>query len=600
MTYLEAELPDNYRPATSDDVPEGRACGNCAFFDESDVAPDGRARCSQWGEYVDGGSYCDAWQAVAQANDDDEEEQRRRRRNYSAAPEKLVYFSADVTAADTARRTIVGTVAPYNAVGNTSLGPVMFAPGSITAGDNVKLLLEHDGRRPIGKATGFVDGPQRLVGSFRVSQTSAGTDALVEASDGLRDGLSVGAAILESTIDERGTMVVTAAELIEVSLVTAPAFSEALVSQVAASATAEEPATPAPTEQDQPMSETTEVAAAEVVAAEPVVEAARPSMPYITAQPRDVAGITAGGILRHQLLATQGNQDSSDVLRHVTAAVEKQGTVRDAGIVPVRYLREIIALVDQVRPFVNSIDRQPLPDAGMSFKIPKVTTSVTVDEQTSEFDELDSTQGQIEDITVDVKTFGGVQDVSMQLIDRSDPSYFDELLRQLARSYAHTTDKFAYDAVKGTNSSPGSGLYGATVQGIADSYGVMRFTPNVLHVAPGGNSGSAWLDYLAAVDLSDRPLFAAAAPQNAAGLISQGSTAGTVAGLNLVVNPNIGTDEAARIFPSAFATFYESAGAPVRVEVVQPDTWSMRVSVGGYVAIANKFPTASRTLSVTS
>ena len=26
------DLPDNYRPATSDDVPEGRACGNCIFF----------------------------------------------------------------------------------------------------------------------------------------------------------------------------------------------------------------------------------------------------------------------------------------------------------------------------------------------------------------------------------------------------------------------------------------------------------------------------------------------------------------------------------------------------------------------------------------
>jgi len=56
------QLPDAYRPATGGDVPEGRACGNCAFFDETDVAPDGRARCMQWGEYVDGGYYCDAWE----------------------------------------------------------------------------------------------------------------------------------------------------------------------------------------------------------------------------------------------------------------------------------------------------------------------------------------------------------------------------------------------------------------------------------------------------------------------------------------------------------------------------------------------------------
>lgn len=56
------DLPENYRPATSEDVPEGRACGNCMFFNESDVAPDGRARCEKWEEYVDGGFYCNAWE----------------------------------------------------------------------------------------------------------------------------------------------------------------------------------------------------------------------------------------------------------------------------------------------------------------------------------------------------------------------------------------------------------------------------------------------------------------------------------------------------------------------------------------------------------
>jgi len=58
----ERALPDNYRPATADTVPEGRACGNCLFFNEDDVAPDGRARCTRWNEYVDGGFYCNAWE----------------------------------------------------------------------------------------------------------------------------------------------------------------------------------------------------------------------------------------------------------------------------------------------------------------------------------------------------------------------------------------------------------------------------------------------------------------------------------------------------------------------------------------------------------
>ena len=515
----------------------------------------------------------------------------------------IVYFSADVTASDPQRRTIVGTVAPYGATGQTSIGPVRFSPGSIRTSDNVKLLLEHDGRRPIGRATGFVDGPERLVGSFRVSQTSAGTDALVEASDGLRDGLSVGASILESSIADDGTMIVTAAELIEVSLVTQPAFADALVSQVAASQPDPEPT---PSEEDESMeNETTEVeAAAEVVASQPVVEAARPSTPYITAQPRDVRGITAGAMLWHQIKATvNGDQDSADVVRHVNASIAEQSTTRDAGVIPVPLLREIVALVDANRPFVDSINRQPLPPSGMSFRVPRVTTSVTVAEQGAEFSELDSTQGQIQDVTVDVKTFGGSNDISRQLIDRSDPSYFEELLRQLAQSYAHVTDKFAYDTVKSTailSGSSGASLYQAVTKGISDSYGVMRFAPDTIVVAPGGNSETSWLDFLQAEDQDDRPLFAAANPSNAAGLISQGTTQGTIAGLRVVVDPHIGLNEAARVYPSAFATFYESAGSPVRVEVSQPSTWSVRVAVGGYVAALAKFPTAIRVLELTS
>ena len=516
--------------------------------------------------------------------------------------ERIVRFSTDITAADADRRTIVGTVVPYGHVGHTSLGPVTFAKGSIQPGDNVKLVLEHDMKRPVGRATGFVDGPDRLVGTFRLSHTTAASDALIEASDGLRDGLSVGARITEHTVDDNGTMIVTAADLVEVSLVHTPAFSDAVVSQVAAS----EPDgdTPDESEEDIVTEETTEVEATEVVAAqEPTVEAARPSMPYISAQPRDVRGITAGAMLWHQIRANvNGDADSADVVRHVNAAQAEQTTGHDSGVIPVPLLREIVALVDANRPFVDSINRQPLPPSGMSFRVPRVTTSAAVAEQANEFSALESTKGKIDDFTVNVKTFGGSNDISRQLIDRSDPSYFEELLRQLAQSYAHQTDKFAYDTVKNTTSaadSTGPTLYGAVTKGIADSYGVMRFAPDTIVLAPAG-TGPSWLDFLQAEDQNDRPLFAANVPQNAAGLIAAGSTQGTIAGLRVVVDPHIGSNEPARVYPAAFATFYESAGAPIRVEVQQPSTFSVRVAVGGYVAALAKFPLAIRTLGVVS
>jgi uncharacterized protein len=56
------DLPDNYRPATSEDVPEGRACGNCIFFNEANLDDEGRAFCEKWEEYVEGGAYCNAWE----------------------------------------------------------------------------------------------------------------------------------------------------------------------------------------------------------------------------------------------------------------------------------------------------------------------------------------------------------------------------------------------------------------------------------------------------------------------------------------------------------------------------------------------------------
>ena len=509
-------------------------------------------------------------------------------------------FSADVTAADVERRTIVGRILPFGEIGMTSIGPVRFEAGSIKEYDEVKMLLEHDGRRPIGKSVNFVAGPDHITGAFKISNTTAGTDALIEAADGLRNGLSVGANILEHTVGKDGVMNVSAAELVEVSLVTSPAFAGAQVTQVAASQTE------AQTEENTVEEVTVEAATTEAATSETVVEAAAPqvvasatpSTPYITAQPRDLKGLTAGGMLRAQLRAGLGDHDSQML---VTAALQEQTTTRDAGVIPVPLLREIIGVVDDTRYFINSISRAPLPDAGMSFRIPKITALPSVAEQAAELDEVSSTNSEIEDITVNIKTFAGGNKISRQLIERSDPAYFDELLRQLAAVYAQATDLWAFQqAVIGQGDSDGTTVYESVAQGISDSFGVMRFTPNVLMVAPTTTGSFGYDDLLKAADSDDRPIFAAANPSNAAGVMTQGTTNGTVAGLQLVVNPNVqGLNPNARVYPSAFATFYEQAGSPIRVETRYADDLSVDVSLYGYVALANKYPTAMRNLTVT-
>ena len=507
-----------------------------------------------------------------------------------------VTFTADVTAADSEKGVIVGKIVPYGVFGNTSLGPVAFQAGAFAKPpETVKLLLEHDGRRPIGRATSFVDGPDHMTGTFKLSRTTAGQDALIEAAEGLRDGLSVGANIIDFEDTEEG-YVVTAAELVEVSLVASPAFAQAGVDQVAAS----QP-DPQPSEEDEQMdNETTEVeAAAQVVEASKHVEASAPTSQYITVSaPRALDGMTAGRFAKVQLEAGAGDRDSQLL---VQAALADATTTTAAGLIPTRFLTEVIAVLDDSRPFIDSITRDNLPADGMEFKIPRRTQAPSVAEQAAEGDEVSSTSFELDFLTVDVKTFSGGQRISRQLIERSDPSFLDRLIIEMAAQYAQKTDAFAFaETNAGAVVSDGATIYSSIVKGIADSYNVMRFSPNRLLVGPTGTNDSFhWDDLLGAIDGDDRPLFAAALPSNAAGIVSQGSTQGTVAGMQLVVDPNVPSNTNARIYPAAFATFYEAAGAPVNVSVQDVSTLEVEVAVYGYVAMAVKYPTAMRALTVT-
>ena len=50
------ELPDNYRPAVTADVPANRNCGNCGYFKNF--------YCKRWDAQVSPAYYCNAWEAV--------------------------------------------------------------------------------------------------------------------------------------------------------------------------------------------------------------------------------------------------------------------------------------------------------------------------------------------------------------------------------------------------------------------------------------------------------------------------------------------------------------------------------------------------------
>jgi HK97 family phage prohead protease len=516
----------------------------------------------------------------------------------------LLTFSQDIQC-DQGRRIIAGKIVPFGPVGMTSVGPVVFERGSIQIDNSqkIRLLLEHDPKAPLGRAQSFNETEDGIYASFKISNTTRGNDALIEASaeESLRTGLSVGVEVLAS-YPKDGNLIVSSARLTEVSLVEAAAFGEnAQVTSVAASAaeTVDEALTEIPQSESEAILDTTpDTVAPEAVVETPAVEASRPTVTAaMYTAPRVNLNVTAGQVAKAQLAASRGDADARDLI----AALQVATVAENTGMVPPNYLKDVIGIIDSSRPFIDSIERAALPAAGMKVFTPKLGTQASV-ALTAEGAEFASTDTAVTFQEDNVVKFAGAGRLDVELVDRSDPSFLDLYIRELAASYAQKTDAYAAQiAAEAAVGSSSSTIYKAIALGIAESFGVMRFTPNRLLVAnTGGEDGIDYSGLLGAVDSAGRPLFAAAVPQNANGLIAQGSTQGTVAGLNLVVDPNYTGDNAnakhALVYPSAAMRFHESAQIQLRTAVVA--NGQLDIGLYGYVCVVNRYPAAFRKLNV--
>jgi HK97 family phage prohead protease len=512
---------------------------------------------------------------------------------------ETLYIEASSIECSEERREISGKIVPLGTgeIGHTNLGAYTFAANSIEIADpsKIKLLSQHDLKKPIGRMTAAETRADGIYATFKLSRSSGGNDALIMAQEGLVTGLSIGAEILASKPSKDGHTVVSSARLKEVSLVTVPAFASSEILEIAAEEVIPVEENPQ-TESETAVENTPETVAAPVEAA--AVEAARPTVTamYYT-NPRLNLNITAGEYAKAQLNAARGDSDA----RELMAALQVATVAENTGMVPPNYLRDVIGIIDSSRPFIDSIERAALPASGMKIFTPKLGTQATValTAEAAEFSSTDTTVTFQEDTVV---KFAGAGKLDVELVDRSDPSFLDLYLRELAASYAQKTDAYAAQiAAQNATASSSSTIYKAIALGISDSYGVMRKTPsNLLVATTGGEDGIDFAGLLGAVDGSNRPLFAAAAPQNAAGLITQGSTNGSVAGLNLVVDANYTGDDAnakhALVYPTDAMRFHESGTLQIRANVVA--NGQLEIGIYGYVAVVNRYPASFRKLNV--
>ena len=532
----------------------------------------------------------------------------------------LLTFNQKIQAADAERRIVSGLVAPYGEIGFTSAGPIMFERGSITYAEatNIKLLMQHQADKPIGRAISFSDSTEGVYGSFRLSMSTRGQDALTLAQENLVSGLSVGVDVMASK-PMGDYLLVTEAVLKEVSLVESAAFSSASVTDIAAaraeliaatstkektttiSTTIVEVETETETESEEAVTTAPENTSEETPVDTPVeaekVEAARKIIrPSVLDSQRVRTPITSmGAYTEHKIKAALGNEDSK---LYVTAADDSFAT--NPAFSPTQYLSEFPTNTRFGTPAIDACSRGVLPASGMTINVPSLVTSagggtgvapvVTVE---AEAGAVQNTGMETAYLTGTISKYSGMNTLSVELLERSDPNFYAELTTQLQNAYLKTLDTTVLAALIA------AGQYSSGCD--ADSAGIIEFASDSarkVYEATGyfANNyianGSQWQLLMGSVDTTGRPIYSASQPMNAAGTTGPGSIRGNVLGLDLYVDKNFTAtttidDSAVILAPEAF-TVYQSPTAYMSVNVVS--NLQVQVAIYGYMATIAKMP----------
>jgi HK97 family phage prohead protease len=509
-------------------------------------------------------------------------------------------FTVDAAAGDgQPRRTISGIAAPYNVPAVVSDGTaVVFRPGSLPVeGKAPRLFMYHDASQPVGVVTERVDTEQGMMFSAKISATTLGNDALVMAQDGTIDQVSVGVNPTKFSYDEDGTMIIEAAEWMELSLVPIGAFGDmAPITKVAASI--HQPEEEISNNQEvTPVEEKPEMS--EVTA--PAVEATIPTAPIFAQAKKEFVLPSAGEYMAAYHIGGDTFANINKAVAEYTASKKTalQAAAGDVlttdtpGLLPVPVLGPLVQDLNFIRPVVEALGARAYPDGGAqkTFIRPTITTHTSVAAQANELAGASATTMVIASNSVTKTTLAGQVTLSVQDIDFTSPAAMQLILNDLMGEYMIASDNFAADAL--LTSANASGVWDGTPEDFlksvydsaVDISNGRNFTPTHMFVSP-----DVWGQIGQLVDSSKRPLFpfigAGLTGQNALGGGNATSWNGNPIGLQLVVDSNFAAKtmiitRVGQGSGDAFE-FYESIRGLMSVEV--PATLGRTMSFHGYVS----------------
>lgn len=333
------------------------------------------------------------------------------------------------------------------------------------------------------------------------------------------------------------------------------------------------------------------------------VPSSRQRTPARTERPEDrfrsfgeyaLALVTPGAISPEDFMAIQGRMLSYELHEQDRYRAFVDVTTADVpGLVPPAWITSIAETILTNRPFVEAFSTLPLPDTGMVVNYPKITARPLVGKQTGEKTDIASRKTTIAQGTTPVSTYGGGEDVSIQVLQRTDPAYLGLMLQLYAEQMAIVMDTDAVTAAETAITTTAITLSAAAPAAwnslLATAIGAMmqasRLMPDVFVMGT-----SLWAAFAGAADTTGRPLFPNVNGFNPVGTLNFTDQNGNVRGLTIAVDPQMAATHGIIGNRSAFTSF---VGGYQTMSVDNPMKLGRDYAVFEFAAFAARRPDAA-------
>lgn len=388
-----------------------------------------------------------------------------------------------------AQKRILGLrVIRYNeVVDHPYYGRLLFRPGVFGTVDpsQIRLRMDHDDP-PTGIGIAFRDEADAPYMDFRVSKTQRGDEQLTLALDGVSRGTSPGFRDVlgkpqQKLIDGQLTTVYGpgSAVLAEVSTTWSPTFEGDGVMYVLNRDESGRPAEKG----DGPMAEPQEAPAVGAIDYAPLAQMTADAIDKVLSEHRKATETAQTDskiqlllskhdelieLQRAQFAVPQATEQKKAKLHHWVEytlrrmagdtfgpselkelALDDVVTTEQPGAVPSVFTADYDDLINSDRPFLNSTRQIAPPRTGTSMTLPIVTTRAVAGTQAGSAEKgvLTTTVTKVGTGTFAYQSVFGGADISIQMINRAEPSFFDVLTGDMAMAYALDAENKAIDAL---------------------------------------------------------------------------------------------------------------------------------------------------------